>query len=424
MLKIDKDSDNSDDLERLVRQGRIAVEESKEEGYVLFPGISFDTPEEVVDFYRESLQDYVEEEGLAVYGNSEELEDEVAERDTWAAFRSADRSSAGRSEWAVDALNTVGAFSGDIIVEPYERAVESLGAATLYVVARAESDGDIGTNMYSFHHGLVRYLRGEQETEYPESVVEAIEDEIVEVEAKLEDYQREKERIEEGIEQVDKELERMENGIEETDREIQLYAALIDVLESVEHLEKEQDNLDERIENAEDTSNIEQYIGILQSDIENLDSHLRDLEYGERRLHELEDRVNFLEQRSEFQDVNIQVEEEGVLNAGSRIEDLEHENENIQESVVEVGEEVEDVEDELESLEERTQRMEEELARGHGLTRVWRGTKRWYGRKKQSVTRWLGDTGIEDREEMDDEGLENKDIVEEAELEELEEKDS
>jgi len=369
---------DSDDFERLVDQGRIAVEKSEEEEYVLFPGISFDTSEELLDFYRENLQRYVLDEDLAVYGNSDELIQSVAERDTWASFRYSDE----KGEWAVDVSNTVKKFSRDVRVEPYERAVESLSAATLYAVARAESK-DLGPGMYSFHHGLVRYLRDGSEAQIEE--LAEIESEIEEVEDELEDYLEEKQEIEGEMEQVDEKLDQVEEEIQEVDREIELYEGLIEIFQTVGDVEDNIEDLYNRVEDAEDRSDIEGYIQILQNNIEKLDSRLRNVEYSDRRLQELEEQVDFLEQKTEFQDISIRVENEEVIDTESRLEELEDRNEAVRENIIDIGSEVEDMEEVVTGLEERMQQVEEELEKGHGLTRVWRGTKRWYGRRKQNV---------------------------------------
>jgi len=386
---INGDDIDSDKLEDLVRQGRIAVEESEEEGYVLFPGISFETPEEVVDFYRENVQEYVEEEGLAVYGNSGELEEGLAEKDTWAAFRTEEQSEKDRGEWAVDAMNTLEKFPRDIVVDPYERAVESLSATTLYVVARAESGGEIGSGMYSFHHGIVRYLRG-QRPEYPEGdMTEQIEAEIEEVRDELEEAQEEKQMYEEALEETDRELEQVEQEMEEVEDEIELYEGLIDALRSVEGLEEDVDVLTEQLGRAADRSEFAEYIQTLQRNIENLDSRLQQVEYGEERVEELEDRMKDVEQETEFQDVHIQVEEEEMLDTAYRLEGLEERVDMFQEGIEGVEEETEDIEEELMDFEDRLEDVEKELERGHGLTWVWRGTKRWYGRRKQALADWL-----------------------------------
>lgn len=177
------------DIGELARRNSIDVELEKEDEeyfvkvYVAPEEASEDYSDEVVkraqtveelgEIYTEHLADFPSEGQVTVYGNKESAVQSMVETDSWARFEAPSwREDVGESYtskgWAVDTEPIIRGVEAD-----YEDIADRIAAATLHVVNRAESEGEVGPDLQGLHYNLVRELGSEQDHLSEEETVEA-----------------------------------------------------------------------------------------------------------------------------------------------------------------------------------------------------------------------------------------------------------
>lgn len=130
-----------------------------EEGYPVSIGARPQTVEEVGELYENHFEGFPSDELITVYGNSEDAIHSMRGSDVWARFQAPKESDTEDSYdfkgWAVDIKPLLRGIKDD----QYQEAMDEISASTLYVINRAESEGEVGTGLEKFHRDIIREFR-------------------------------------------------------------------------------------------------------------------------------------------------------------------------------------------------------------------------------------------------------------------------
>lgn len=130
-----------------------------EEGYPVSIGARPKTAEEVGELYESQFNSFPSDELLTVYGNDEEAIRSMRGSNIWARFEApkeeVTEDSYDLKGWAVDIAPLIRGMEE----AQYQEIMDEISASTLYVVNRAESEGEVGTGLEDFHRDIVREFR-------------------------------------------------------------------------------------------------------------------------------------------------------------------------------------------------------------------------------------------------------------------------
>jgi len=142
----------------------VAVEpHENEEGYSVNIGAKPRTADEVGELYENQFADFPSDELVTVYGSDKNAIEAMVGSDSWAHFEApkenGDKDSYEHKGWAIDIQPLIAGMQED----QYQEIMEEINASTLYVVNRAESEGEVGTDLHDFHRELTQEFMPEQE---------------------------------------------------------------------------------------------------------------------------------------------------------------------------------------------------------------------------------------------------------------------
>lgn len=162
----------------------VDVEPREDEGgYPVSIGARPQTVEEIGKLYKNHFEDFPSDDLLTVYGNDEDAIRSMRGSNVWARFEAPKDSDTQDSYelkgWAVDIEPLIRGLEEN----QYQEVMDEISASTLYVINRAESEGEVGTGLEEFHRDIIKEFRpGEKEPvvidvveEKPESDSEYVE---------------------------------------------------------------------------------------------------------------------------------------------------------------------------------------------------------------------------------------------------------
>jgi len=130
-----------------------------EEGYSVSIGARPKTAEEVGKLYENQFEDFPSDELTTVYGNDEEAIQSMRGSNVWARFEAPTEKDKEDSYdlkgWAVDIAPLIREMKSG----QYQKVMDEISASTLYVINRAESEGEVGTGLEDFHRDIIREFR-------------------------------------------------------------------------------------------------------------------------------------------------------------------------------------------------------------------------------------------------------------------------
>lgn len=140
----------------------LMVDVEGEYGYPVSIGARPQTSDEVGKLYENQFEDFTSDELVAVYGSDEAAIESLRGNDAWARFEAPGEfeDSYEVKGWALDIEPLIARMKDS----QYKEIMREIAASTLYVVDRAESNGEVGTGLLDFHRDLVReFMPGETE---------------------------------------------------------------------------------------------------------------------------------------------------------------------------------------------------------------------------------------------------------------------
>ena len=126
-----------------------------EEGYPVSITARPQTVEEVSEFYESQFFDFPSDDLNTVYGNDNSAVRSMRGSNAWARFEAPTEENAEFYKdkgWAVDIEPIIRRMKNS----SYQEVMDEISASTLYVVNRAESEGEVGTGLHDFHRNIIR----------------------------------------------------------------------------------------------------------------------------------------------------------------------------------------------------------------------------------------------------------------------------
>lgn len=133
----------------------VDVDPEENEKYPVSIGVRPETIEDIADLYEHQFVDFPSDELITVYGSDEDAVNSMRETSKWARFEAPSEDSEGSYEargWAVD----IEPIIRNMNESAYEEIMDEISASTLYVINRAESNGEVGTGLHDFHRELIK----------------------------------------------------------------------------------------------------------------------------------------------------------------------------------------------------------------------------------------------------------------------------
>lgn len=152
----------------------IDVEPGEDERYPVSVGARPQTIEQLADLYRNQFVNFPADELITVYGSDNGAVRSMRETNSEARFEAPDeeiKESYESKGWAVD----VEPILRQMEESQYEEVIDEISTFTLYIVNRAESNGEVGPELHDFHWNLVREFTPRQSEPIKIDVVEEFE---------------------------------------------------------------------------------------------------------------------------------------------------------------------------------------------------------------------------------------------------------